>query len=135
MPDPGKGMEQAGLAAAIGPDQADQFTPGEAEGGAVQTPGQGQIGRAQDHGRSRQRICATSQRKKGAPIRAVTTPIGKVRPIGAMRVTKSAAISSNAPIKAAGRIARPGWPLVSRRAKIRAINPMKPIAPPIATTA
>ena len=26
---------------------------------------------------SRQRMCATSHRKKGAPIKAVTTPIGK----------------------------------------------------------
>ena len=78
---------------------------------------------------------ATSQRKKGAPIRAVTTPIGSVRPSGASRVARSAASSSSAPISAAGRIARPGWPRVSRRAKIGAIRPMKPIAPQIATQA
>ena len=39
----------------------------------------------------RQRICATSHRKKGAPSKAVTTPIGSVRPSGASRTTRSAA--------------------------------------------
>ena len=40
-----------------------------------------------------------------------------------------------APISAAGTIARPGWPPVSRRAKIGATRPTKPIAPQIATQA
>ena len=39
--------------------------------------------RAERHRASLQRICATSQRKKGAPSKAVTTPIGSVRPSGA----------------------------------------------------
>ena len=98
-------------------------------------PGSDRPDGGEHHDVTRQRICATSQRKKGAPIKAVTTPIGSVRPSGARRTARSAAISSSAPIIAAGRIARPGWPRTSRRAKIGAIRPMKPIAPQIATQA
>ena len=37
-------------------------------------------------------MCATSQRKNGAPISAVSTPIGSVRPSGAARAARSAAV-------------------------------------------
>ena len=64
---------------------------------------------------------------------AVTTPIGSVRPTGAARTVRSAASRRAPPIRPAGTIARPGWPPVSRRAKIGATSPTKPIAPQIAT--
>src|SRR3954470_22602742 len=126
-------MEQAGLAAAVGAHQADELALGNLDRHVEEAAGQLEAGGAQDHRASLQRICATSQRKNGAPINAVTTPIGSVRPSGASRVTRSAAMSKRAPIRAAGRIARPGCPRVSRRAKIGAIRPMNPIAPQIAT--
>src|SRR4051812_4675300 len=126
-------MEQAGLAAAVGANQADELALGNLDRNVEEAAGQPKPGGAQDHGASLQRICATSQRKNGAPINAVTTPIGSVRPSGASRVTRSAAMSSSAPINAADRMACPGWPRVSRRAKIGATSPMKPIAPQIAT--
>ena len=85
--DPGQRVKQAGLAAAVGADQADQLARRDVQRDIVQPIRQRQGARRVEHqSRSRQRICATSQRKKGAPSKAVTTPIGRVRPSGARRV-------------------------------------------------
>src|SRR5438093_1939225 len=130
-------MQQAGLATAVRADQAGQLTGPKIKVGALDPPWK--LDRAGNHQRAHrlrlQRICATSHRKKGAPSRAVMTPSGSERPIGALRVSRSAAVSRSAPINAAGMIARPGWPRPILRANTGATRPMKPTAPHTATQA
>src|SRR5687767_8646705 len=118
-------MKQARFPAPIGPDHTNEFTLGKTQVRLGQSALEADVlgFHKGAHRLSLQRICATSQRKKGAPSSAVTTPIGSVRPKGAVRVTKSAASRRAPPIIAAGIRARPGCPAVSRRAKIGATRP------------
>src|SRR3546814_16811253 len=98
-------MKQAGLAAAIGAYQAGQRAGLQAEPSRLEPARDGEASGCDESGHrlSLHRICATIHRKKGAPRRAVTTPIGNVRPSGATRPVRSAAQSTPTPIRAANR--------------------------------
>ena len=111
--DPGERAQQAGLAAAVGADQATSCPPSSVEVGRLRG---GRGARApvatSDVMTSPSSACATtSQRKKGVPNKAVTTPIGSGRPSGidADREIgeRSAGSRRSAPPAASP---GPGWP-------------------------
>src|SRR5690606_38703232 len=95
------GAEQGGLAGAIRPDQADEFAAADGAVNAAQHRLAAQIDFQilhfqQFHGRLLL-VCQTSQRKKGAPTMAVSTPSFRSLPGLTILASTSAARSTLAP--------------------------------------
>src|SRR5690606_38727795 len=74
-------------------------------------------------------------RKKGAPIRAVTTPSLSSGPGGIKRIAISAASVSAAPARKLGPSSRLGWCPTHGRSRCGTTRPTKPMTPLTATAA
>ena len=133
--DAGDGVEQAGLAAAVRPDQADQRPRFGVDVARLQPALKGKALRLEQQGAHRSdppRIWATSQSEEGRPEQGGDHAIGSVRPSGAVRTTRSAS-SSRSRRQSGGDDGTAGMGAGQPAAKIGATRPTKPIAPQIAT--